>query len=93
VSRNRLGNIVIQALNTLQLFGVLILGLGILLIIAGCTIGRREVKQSDEGVFSESKGMILIGPIPIVWGFGRKGWMVAGAIGAIIIVVWILGWL
>jgi uncharacterized membrane protein len=84
---------VIQALNTLQLFGFLILGLGILLIIAGCIVGRREVKQSDEGVGSESKGMILIGPIPIVWGFGRKGWMVAGAIGVIIIAVWILGWL
>lgn len=83
----------IQTLNTLQLLGFLILGLGILLIVAGCVAGGREVKRSDEGVRSESKGMILIGPIPIVWGFGSKGWLIAGAIGVIIIVVWILGWL
>jgi hypothetical protein len=40
---------VIQTLNTLQLFGFLILGLGILLIVAGCAAGRREAKHSDEG--------------------------------------------
>jgi uncharacterized membrane protein len=79
-------------LNTLQLFGFLILGLGILLIVAGCVAAGKEAKQSDEGVRSESKGMILIGPIPIVWGFGRKGWLIAGAIGVIIIIVWILWW-
>jgi uncharacterized membrane protein len=81
---------VIQTLNTLQLFGFLILGVGILLIVVGCIAGRTEAKQSDEGVRTESKGVILLGPIPIVWGLGRRGWLVAGTIAVIIIVVWIL---
>jgi uncharacterized protein (TIGR00304 family) len=78
-------------MNTLQLFGILVLGLGIILIMAGCMAGRRESEQSEGEVRRVNKGVILIGPIPIVWGFGRKGWLVAVAVGAIILLVWIMG--
>ncbi|MFW9957343.1 MAG: DUF131 domain-containing protein [Candidatus Odinarchaeota archaeon] len=39
---------------------------------------------------SESKGVILIGPIPIVWGYGKKGWIIAGAVGLILLLTWFL---
>ncbi|MFX1331030.1 MAG: DUF131 domain-containing protein [Promethearchaeota archaeon] len=81
----------IQTFNTLQLLGFLILGLGILLVLAGCLTKQRESPSED--VRRESKGVILIGPIPIVWGFGKRGWLVAGAIGVILILVWIIGFL
>ncbi|MFW9803514.1 MAG: DUF131 domain-containing protein [Candidatus Thorarchaeota archaeon] len=81
----------IQTFNAPQLLGFLILGLGILLILAGCLAMQRE--SSSEEVHRESKGVILIGPIPIVWGFGRRGWLVAGAIGVILLLIWIIGFL
>ncbi|MFW9968098.1 MAG: DUF131 domain-containing protein [Candidatus Thorarchaeota archaeon] len=81
----------IQMIETLQMIGFLILGLGIVLIIAGCVAGQRGASQSHGEVQRESKGMVLIGPIPIVWGFGRRGWLAAGAIGIIILVLWIIG--
>jgi uncharacterized protein (TIGR00304 family) len=80
----------IQMIDTLQMLGFLILGLGILLIIAGCVAGQRESSQSHDEVQRESKGVVLIGPIPIVWGFGRRGWFVAGTIGVIILILWIM---
>ncbi|MHA2141832.1 MAG: TIGR00304 family membrane protein [Candidatus Thorarchaeota archaeon] len=82
----------IQSIDTLQLFGLLVLGLGIILIVAGCVAGWRSPEDSDKEARRESKGVILIGPIPIVWGFGRRGWLVAGAIGVILFLVWII-WL
>jgi len=81
----------IQTIDALQIFGFLILGLGIFLIIAGCIAGQREASQSHGAVQRESKGVVLIGPIPIVWGFGRRGWLVAGTIGVIILILWIIG--
>jgi uncharacterized membrane protein len=82
----RPGIIVIQVFNTLQLLGFVILGLGILLILAGCFAMRRE--SPPEQARLESKGVILIGPIPVVWGFGRRGWFLAGAIGVILLLIW-----
>ena len=87
----RAGIIVIQTFNALQLLGFMILGLGILLILAGCLAMQREF--SDGEVRHESKGVIFIGPIPIVWGLGRRGWLVAGAIGVILLLIWIIGFL
>jgi uncharacterized membrane protein len=85
------GIIVIQVFNALQLLGFLILGIGILLILAGCLAMLRE--SPPEEARRESKGVILIGPIPIVWGFGRRGWFLAGAIGVILLLIWMIGFL
>ncbi|MHA1925243.1 MAG: TIGR00304 family membrane protein [Candidatus Thorarchaeota archaeon] len=79
----------IQTPSMPQLLGFLILGLGIVLIVAGCLVRQRET--SGESTRSESKGMILIGPIPIVWGFGRRGWFVAAAVGVFLVLIWIIG--
>ena len=81
----------IQTLSPLQLLGFLILGAGIVLILFGFLAAQRET--STEEIRSESKGVILIGPIPIVWGFGRRGWLVAGIIGVILILIWVFGFL
>lgn len=49
-----------------------------------------ESDSDDTETRTQSKGIIFLGPIPIVWGYGKKGWMIAGAIGIILVLVWIV---
>ncbi|MGD9397328.1 MAG: DUF131 domain-containing protein [Candidatus Thorarchaeota archaeon] len=57
------------------------------LIIIGCIIifsgiASMVMRSDIEGVEKrrESKGVILLGPIPIVWGFGKRGWIIAAVV-------------
>ncbi|MFX1560988.1 MAG: DUF131 domain-containing protein [Promethearchaeota archaeon] len=65
--------------------------LGCVIIISG--IASILLRSDVEGMEQrrESKGVILLGPIPIVWGYGKKGWIVA-AIVAITLFLIILVW-
>ena len=62
---------------------------GILLIFLALVLSFN--RTDDEGIQPrpESKGIIFLGPIPIVWGYGKRGWMIAGAIGIILFLIWI----
>ncbi|MHA1588839.1 MAG: TIGR00304 family membrane protein [Candidatus Thorarchaeota archaeon] len=76
-----------------SLFGIIGLSLvilGILVILLGMTLMMRESDQGNTETRRESKGIILLGPIPIVWGYGKKGWAVAIIVGIILVLVWIL---
>lgn len=64
------------------------------LIIIGCLIifsgiASMFMRSNIEGVEQrrESKGVILLGPIPIVWGFGKRGWIIAAVIAITIFLV------
>jgi len=72
----------------LQYFGWILLIIGITLVIAAVLSAKREADVN--GARIQSKGVILLGFIPIVWGYGRKGWMITGAIGIILCLVWIV---
>jgi uncharacterized membrane protein len=50
----------------------------------------QESVEGDSETRNQSKGVIFLGPIPIVWGYGRTGWMIAGVIGIIIALIWIV---
>ena len=76
-----------------SLFGIIGLSLiilGILAILLGVILMMRESDQGNTEVHRESKGIILLGPIPIVWGYGKRGWAVAIIVGIMLILVWIL---
>ena len=73
---------------TIQNLGWIFLIIGIVLVIVS-VIGVFTDSKSHE-TKTQSKGVILIGPIPIVWGYGRKGWMIAGVIGVILFGLWII---
>lgn len=76
-----------------SLFGIIGLSLvilGILVILLGMTLMMRESDQGNTETRRESKGIILLGPIPIVWGYGKKGWAVAIIVGIMLALVWIL---
>jgi uncharacterized membrane protein len=55
-------------------FGILAIAIGILTHFAS------SFRNGDESPKVESKGVILIGPIPIVWGYGARGWLIAGIV-------------
>jgi uncharacterized protein (TIGR00304 family) len=72
----------------LQSLGWVFLIIGILLVFISILSGIRS--SDSEEVRTQSKGVILLGPIPIVWGYGRKGWMIAGIVGIIILLIWFI---
>lgn len=72
-----------------QLLGVIIAVVGIVLIAIGALLVSRDTPDESKAR-TESKGVIFIGPIPIVWGLGRRGWMVAGLIGIVLFLLWLV---
>ncbi|TFH07657.1 MAG: DUF131 domain-containing protein [Candidatus Thorarchaeota archaeon] len=72
----------------LQYLGWILLIIGITLVIAAVISAKREAEGNETR--TQSKGVILLGVIPIVWGYGKKGWMITGAIGIILCLVWIV---
>jgi uncharacterized protein (TIGR00304 family) len=72
-----------------ELFGIILIIAGIVLIILG-TIHWFSSSNLEQPVKKESKGVILIGPIPIVWGFGTKGKIVAIVLFLVVITIWII---
>ena len=79
----------VQAIEQLQILGLLVVVVGIILIAAGIMLSIRATSE-DQQVQHESKGVVFLGPIPIVWGFGRRGWYVAGAIAIILLLLYFL---
>ena len=79
-----------QALLLLHYLGWILLVIGILLVCLSVISALRDSESEDSETRIESKGIIFIGPIPIIWGYGKKGWMIAGAIGIILLLIWII---
>ncbi len=62
--------------------GILLIFLAIILTISRNDDGTSRVK-------TESKGIIFLGPIPIVWGYGR-GSRIISVVGVIVILLFII---
>jgi uncharacterized protein (TIGR00304 family) len=67
---------------------LLIIG-GILLIFLAIILSIRRDNVGTTRVKTESRGIIFLGPIPIVWGYG-KGSRIVSVIGLIAILIFIL---
>jgi uncharacterized protein (TIGR00304 family) len=66
----------------------LIIG-GILFISLAIILSIRSGEDSPSKTKTESKGIIFLGPIPIVWGFG-KGTRIISVIGLMAILLFII---
>jgi uncharacterized protein (TIGR00304 family) len=66
----------------------LIIG-GILLIFLAIILSISRSEEGTTQVKTESKGIIFIGPIPIVWGYGR-GSRIISIIGVLAIILFII---
>lgn len=60
---------------------------GIVLMLLGI-LWRARTRQEDSEV--KSKGIILLGPIPIVWGFGEKGKIIVVILFVCVILFYLL---
>jgi uncharacterized protein (TIGR00304 family) len=65
--------------------------LGVILIISG--IASMLMRSGTEGIekHTESRGIILLGPIPIVWGYGKQAWVFAAIVALVLFLIfWFL---
>lgn len=74
-------------MDPLFFIGLLLVIIGVILIVISSI---KMIKV--EGSKCESSGVILIGPIPIVWGTSKKLTAIMGVVTAIIILVIALLW-
>ena len=77
----------IKGINLINI-GILVLMIGIFLIFIGSIIQSTSSNQKEDADKTEIKtcGVIMIGPIPIIFG-NDKGMMVTGVILAIILMI------
>ncbi|MEM2143624.1 MAG: DUF131 domain-containing protein [Candidatus Thorarchaeota archaeon] len=61
----------------LALLGMLLIFFGIMLIMIAQLSKLWPTHDDETQQRIESRGIILIGPIPIVWGFGRRGKLIS----------------
>ncbi len=79
-----------QAVVLLQYLGWILLFIGILLVCLSVISATKDSASEDNETRIQSKGIIFLGPIPIIWGYGKKGWLIAGVIGIILFLIWIV---
>ena len=77
-----------QTSGLIGIIGLSLVILGVLAILLGVASMMRQSDQGNTEVQRESKGIILLGPIPIVWGYGKKGWAFAVIVGIMLVLVW-----
>ena len=70
--------------------GWILLFIGILLVCLYAFSGMQESFSGDSETKTQSKGVIILGPIPIVWGYGKRGWMIAGILAIAFLLIWIV---
>jgi uncharacterized membrane protein len=78
-----------QATWSLQLLGWVLLIMGIVFIVVALSPAIHRAGH-EEGQETKSRGFILIGPIPIVWGFGKRGWLLAAIVLVAVMLIWLI---
>ena len=68
------------------MLALVIIALGIVLVVAGLIVMATERTEYSE-MRPQSKGIVLIGPLPIVWGFGGKAQRIALIIAFLVFVI------
>jgi uncharacterized membrane protein len=64
--------------------------IGSIIIISGIVSMIMKSHSESRVQGSESKGIILLGPIPIVWGYGKKAWVIAAIVAVSLFLLAIL---
>jgi len=82
---------VLQTEALLSFIGFILIFVGAMLLVIGMT--RRMAQSSGDGEQDrehKSRGVVLIGPIPIVWGFGNRGRLIMAVLFVLVMVVWLI---
>ncbi|MFW9786884.1 MAG: DUF131 domain-containing protein [Candidatus Thorarchaeota archaeon] len=69
-----------QAGDFIDLIACALIITGVFIIISGIAsvLMRSDFASGEQQ--GESRGIILLGPIPIVWGYGRRTWVIAAIV-------------
>jgi uncharacterized protein (TIGR00304 family) len=70
--------------------GLIVFLIGFFLVIFALFLRAQQPDTGFEKGRTRSKGVILLGPIPIVWGFGSRGRQIAAALCLIVILTWVV---
>lgn len=84
---------IFQTAPSFPILPIVLIVIGFILVLIGLVLFGRENEPIDGNTRSESKGIILLGPIPIVWGFSKKVKIIVGMIAVIVFVFTIILWL
>jgi uncharacterized membrane protein len=71
------------------MLGAILVIAGALIVLLGLMMKARGSQVGGGHVAPRSRGIILIGPIPIVWGFGARGRIIALVSIMILVIVWL----
>ena len=72
----QVGNLMDIVAWSLIIIGVILIISGIASLVMRSSIDNTETQR-------ESKGIILLGPIPIVWGYGKQVWVIAAIVSGV----------
>ncbi|UCE11156.1 MAG: DUF131 domain-containing protein [Candidatus Thorarchaeota archaeon] len=70
--------------------GLILFFIGFVLVLIALLLRAQQPVRDPRNGQTRSKGIILLGPIPIVWGFGTRGRQIATALCLIVIVMWVI---
>lgn len=74
-----------QIQSQIVLFALSIIIIGLILVCAGLFLSTRNQDKTQ----ATSKGIVFIGPIPIVWGFSRRIQIILFIVAISFILAWL----
>jgi uncharacterized protein (TIGR00304 family) len=79
-----------QTLSGIEMLAYGIIIAGILVVILGIWFMFNSNEEQGTEVKRESKAIVFIGPIPLVWGYSRRTQGILFVIALTIFIIWIL---
>ena len=80
-----------QSVDPIDLLAWALIIIGGVIILSGITSMLRGSDINEVEKRRESKGIILLGPIPIVWGYGKKVWVLAAIVAITLFLIVFIG--
>ena len=82
----------VQFFPSLNFLGLFFIVIGIVVIIVGILLMSSLQEETNGNAKRDSKGIVFLGPIPIIWGFSRRTQIIIAIIGISLFATYIL-WL
>lgn len=82
----------VQFYPSLDFLGLFFIVIGLVVIIVGILLMSKRQGATNDKVKTDSKGIVFLGPIPIIWGFSRRTQIIIAIIGISLFTAYVL-WL
>ncbi|MHA1909793.1 MAG: TIGR00304 family membrane protein [Candidatus Thorarchaeota archaeon] len=81
---------IIQIIPLIDLIAYGLVLTGIIIVLVGIWLMSRSSEKQSDDIKRESKAIIFIGPIPLVWGYSRRTQGILFIIALTLFLSWIL---